>query len=338
MIDQDTDFFEIVDNFAKTAHVQSKCIIESRLDFIPQITIAIPTYKRPDLLREALDSALNQTDYFNYEVIVVDNNPERDCDTEIMLMTYANNERLSYFKNVENLGMEGNWNRCIILSKSNFVVLLHDDDLLLHNFLTETKDKLLKNKNIAVLKPGQFQLKNDKIFNESTLSKNNKLKRLNLWDGINHNVYGAPTGVVLNKEIFMKSGGFNSSFYPISDYVLFANLAMTSNFYFLNKPLSIYRWIENESLNANTLENFIIYNYNFGAFLYSKNIFIKHLSKHILDCRFQNTGKNMKKINDNVNFNNNILDINYKTEFEVRITLKLFSIFISIFKVILNFK
>jgi hypothetical protein len=35
MIDQHTDFFEYVDNFAKTAHIPSIPIFESNLDYIP---------------------------------------------------------------------------------------------------------------------------------------------------------------------------------------------------------------------------------------------------------------------------------------------------------------
>ena len=50
MIDKNTDFFKYVDNFAKIEHIPSVTIFESSLDYIPKITIAIPTYKRVDLL------------------------------------------------------------------------------------------------------------------------------------------------------------------------------------------------------------------------------------------------------------------------------------------------
>lgn len=73
MVDQNTEFFKIVDNFAKKAGIPSVPIIKATLDFIPKITIAIPTYKRPELLKEALDSAINQIGYTEYEIIVVDN-------------------------------------------------------------------------------------------------------------------------------------------------------------------------------------------------------------------------------------------------------------------------
>ena len=78
MIDKHTDFFQYIDNFAKIAHVVSvpvkKAILES-----PLVTIAIPTYKRADLLKEAIDSALNQDYEGIYEVIIRKGKTRRNC-------------------------------------------------------------------------------------------------------------------------------------------------------------------------------------------------------------------------------------------------------------------
>ena len=45
-------------------------------------TIAIPTYKRADLLKEAIDSCLAQKTNIPFVIMIVDNNPERDCKTD----------------------------------------------------------------------------------------------------------------------------------------------------------------------------------------------------------------------------------------------------------------
>lgn len=262
MIDQNTDFFKIEDNFAKTAHVPSKCIIESRLDFEPQITIAIPTFKRPDLLREALDSALNQIDYSNYEVIVVDNNPERDCDTETMMMTYANNERISYFKNDENLGMAGNWNRLFTLAKGKFVVMLHDDDVIFSNFLKECVSVLLKHNNIAILKPKSYKwwMKDNVNLQNVDFSENDTLKLNRLFDISNYGGYllGPPSGCFFDKEKVKKIGGFNIDYYPSIDYFFVVLFSKYFEVYNYDKTLSLYRYDSNETLKKTTLDNHII--------------------------------------------------------------------------------
>ena len=73
------------DNMQETAQTPSFCI-KSFGDYnIPQYTIAIPTFNRVDLLKLAIDSAVNQDDFSDYEILVVDNNPERDDATELLM-------------------------------------------------------------------------------------------------------------------------------------------------------------------------------------------------------------------------------------------------------------
>ena len=67
MMDKHTDFFKYIDNFAKIAHVVSVPVKNPEMES-PLVTIAIPTYKRADLLKEAIDSALNQDYDETYEV------------------------------------------------------------------------------------------------------------------------------------------------------------------------------------------------------------------------------------------------------------------------------
>src|SRR5258707_5783419 len=104
MVDQSTDFFQILDNFKEHADIPSILISASKLDFIPKVSIVIPTYKRTDLLKEALDSALNQVGYEYYDIIIVHDVAERGDATEQLLSTYSN-KRISYYKNAATLTM-----------------------------------------------------------------------------------------------------------------------------------------------------------------------------------------------------------------------------------------
>ena len=97
---------------------------------MPLVSIVIPTYKRVSTLRETLDSAIRQTGNHNYEILVVDNNPERGDETELLMAEYVSVKNLLYFKNTANIGMAGNWSRCSELAHGEWVVLIHDDDLL----------------------------------------------------------------------------------------------------------------------------------------------------------------------------------------------------------------
>lgn len=213
MIDQHTDLFKYVDNFSKTAHIPSISIIESKIDYIPEITIAIPTYKRTDLLKEAIDSAINQIAYTNYDIIVVDNNPERDCDTEKLMRSY-NNPIISYYKNSENLGMVGNWNRLFTLAKGIYVVMLHDDDLLYPNYLSTIIKSCSKLPNVDIVFP-KHNRSNYRIIKKS--GNNNQIIKgckVKLEHFINGNFIGPPVGMCVKKCFFFQQMVLEMNFTP----------------------------------------------------------------------------------------------------------------------------
>ena len=112
-----TNLFGFKNNFSKIANIGYERIKWDQNLLSKSVTIAIPTFKRPDLLKIALDSALNQINFDDYCVIVVDNNPIRNCETEKLIESYENHNFI-YVKNKINIGMCNNWNRCIEISNS----------------------------------------------------------------------------------------------------------------------------------------------------------------------------------------------------------------------------
>ena len=307
MIDSNTDFFKIVDNFAKTAHVPSIPIIEAKLDFVPKVTIAIPTYKRPDLLKDALESALNQVGYDEYDVMVVDNNPERNCETEKLIYSYSD-KRLSYYKNAENLGMEGNWNRLFTFAKGPWVVMLHDDDLLLPDFIRVCMSIVFKHPNIGILKPLQYEWYDDgKKLKLPGFTCTKKLKRIYEIDNLRGFVLGPPTGLLLNKEKVHLIGGFNSEMHPSSDFCFIVLFSYFFQVYQIDQVLSIYRWMQNESLKAATLQGFINNDYHLYSYLFKHFKFPNKLSENILNFKFMGIEELYRKIDENLKFDIKIL-------------------------------
>ncbi|HET6848292.1 MAG TPA: glycosyltransferase [Gaiellales bacterium] len=92
----------------------------------PRVTVAIPTRNRAAFLREAIASALAQT-FDDIEVLVCDNASEDD--TAAVVGSFAD-PRLRYERNDRDLGMVGNWNRCIELARGELIANLADDDLM----------------------------------------------------------------------------------------------------------------------------------------------------------------------------------------------------------------
>lgn len=91
-----------------------------------KLTIAIPVYNRYESFEDALLSAVKQV--VKVEVIVVDNASSHNKFEEFTKS--INLKNVTYYRNTTNLGMYGNWNRCIELCKTEFVMILCSDDLL----------------------------------------------------------------------------------------------------------------------------------------------------------------------------------------------------------------
>lgn len=91
----------------------------------PLVCICIPTYNAEKTLAATLESVLNQT-YQNLVVQVVDN---ASTDNTVAVAHSFSDPRLSVHQNPENIGGEGNFNRCITLSRGKYTAIYHADDL-----------------------------------------------------------------------------------------------------------------------------------------------------------------------------------------------------------------
>lgn len=127
------DYFACEDNFCKTKDLPSHLMQGTHREKAPRFTIVIPTYKKPELLKAAVKSALAQPGS-DYQILVVDDVPGGDAATGQVLRALAD-ERLLYYVNQINLGLFANWNRCFELARSEWVIMLHDDDLLTRDYL-----------------------------------------------------------------------------------------------------------------------------------------------------------------------------------------------------------
>lgn len=131
------DFFkEGKENFFDGRVVQSDIVYGKHWDKSPLVTVIITTYKRPKLLKQALESALGQENFTDYQVLVVDNEAapwEQETETSILMQEYQNNDKVIYYRN--RVAADYKMDTAINYSRSKWVCFLHDDDLLVRNHL-----------------------------------------------------------------------------------------------------------------------------------------------------------------------------------------------------------
>ena len=100
---------------------------------VPWVSFCMSTYKRPDLLRQALTGILEQT-FTEFEVVVSDNDPEKSAEPVVKAI---GDPRLHYFSNGINLGMIASYNKSIERARTPYIVMITDDDPVTGNFLAE---------------------------------------------------------------------------------------------------------------------------------------------------------------------------------------------------------
>lgn len=131
------DFDKQENCFLKTETVVSHLLYKRDTNTkIPFITIFIPTYKRAELLRQAIKSVLRQRVSFEWELLVIDNEAYdgKPNATEKAVRSFVC-KHIYYYRNASSLRVSDNFNRGFKLAKAPWVIMLHDDDLLIKNAL-----------------------------------------------------------------------------------------------------------------------------------------------------------------------------------------------------------
>lgn len=92
---------------------------------LPSISVIIPTYGREEVLRDTLVDVLKQ-DYPNYEVLVVDQTPTHEPETETALQQLADAGKIQWFR-VSWASLPGARNYAVRRAKGEIMLFIDDD-------------------------------------------------------------------------------------------------------------------------------------------------------------------------------------------------------------------
>lgn len=91
-----------------------------------RVSICIPCYKRPDLAKEAIESALNQSPP-PYEILIGDDSPD-DLTRQMVDAIDAGATRIRYWKHAPSLGQARNVQFLLERAQGELLSIMHDDD------------------------------------------------------------------------------------------------------------------------------------------------------------------------------------------------------------------
>ena len=250
-------FFEIKNNFVKYASVKSICMYGKRLNSGVLVSVIIPTYRRPELLYDAIKSVLSQVGFSDFEIVIVDNDDSGEFEYQIIeYLKDFSDSRICYYKNECNIGMFGNFNRGIELSKGEWIAVLSDDDILFCDYLYKMTNVLKTEPNLDRVECLHLRFKDrgkiammeqQKVDGDITKQSNISYRKINIQMYIGDN-FTAVHSQLYRREYAVAIGGFSLSLPIIADYafnVLYLHLYPNS--VQINEYLCGYRQLCNES-------------------------------------------------------------------------------------------
>ncbi|HEX2131190.1 MAG TPA: glycosyltransferase family 2 protein [Actinophytocola sp.] len=118
------------------------------------LDVVMPFYGDVSLMREAVRSVLDQDDP-RWRLTVVDDHVGPGADPSVPeWFESLDDERVRYLRNPENLGITGNFNRCLELAEHDLFTMLGCDDRMLPNYVGTVLAVWADHPDAGLIQPG----------------------------------------------------------------------------------------------------------------------------------------------------------------------------------------
>jgi GT2 family glycosyltransferase len=229
----------------------------------PKVSVCVPVYNGAQYIRDCINSILSQS-FSDFELIFI-NDASTDNSKEIIYS--FSDPRIKYFENERNLGLIGNWNKCLELSNGYYVCIFHQDDVM-------SPDNL--EKKVALL---ELEKRVGLVFSDTLVIDPAKRIVSNHWFELldpnvdfikpgrsffdlmfrNMNLICCPS-VMARRECYENVGGFDARLPFTGDMEMWMRIALFYDVAYLSEPLILYRiHTSNETQNYLTLNIIHLY-------------------------------------------------------------------------------
>lgn len=204
----------------------------------PRVSICIPTYNRAGMVGCAIASALAQT-YQDIEVVVVDN---ASTDNIEEVVASFKDPRLRFVKNKENLGLFGNFNRCIEVARGEFLHILHSDDYIDPDFTETCVAFFDEHPNVALTFTSSITHIQDQVI---TVQYADKDKIIPAPEGfqrlLRERCFILCTSVMTRKEVYQQIEKYSLEFPYSSDYYQWLKISRILDIAYIKDATVHYR-------------------------------------------------------------------------------------------------
>ncbi len=205
------------------------------------VSVCIPVYNGEATIKETLDSVISQT-YKELEIIIVDN-----CSTDrtLNIVSGANDSRIRVYKNDTNLGMVGNWNKCLEYVRGSYIQFVCADDILYPECIRRKVEMMEHCERLSMVfgaseiidSAGKVIIKRH-IFKKSCIADGGKLAKRSYYL---KNLYGEPSNVLFKAKLLAEAGNFALNTCYTTDWDMWLRLSCLGDVGYVNEILVKYR-------------------------------------------------------------------------------------------------
>ncbi|SFN88135.1 Glycosyl transferase family 2 [Mesorhizobium sp. NFR06] len=140
----------------------------------PFISVAVPTYRRPDTIRRTIDSIVGQ-DFSNWELVVSDDEGRAGASWPILEEYARSDPRIRIVENHRGRGQVENTNNAMLACKGKWIKLLHDDDWLTSGALKRFAEISMKYPSAAFMTCAAHVVEEDRVVTRSDPPEHNRV-------------------------------------------------------------------------------------------------------------------------------------------------------------------
>jgi len=196
-------------------------------------TVVIPTHNRRTMVREAIDSVLNQQGA-DYELLVVD---DGSADGTAMELQRDYGDRLHLLR-TENRGVSAARNLGVLAGSGDCIAFLDSDDLWLPGKLAAQIDFLRMNPSASICQVEELWYRDGRRVNPC---RHHRKPDGAIFERSLDLCLVSPSAVVMRRGLFERMGGFDESLPACEDYDLWLRIGVETQVHLLPQPLVIKR-------------------------------------------------------------------------------------------------
>lgn len=209
----------------------------------PKVSICIPTFNSENYLYQSIESAIRQKGQ-DFEIVVVDNCSTDQTVTLIRDFQKRSDRCINFYKNDRNIGLVGNFNKCLEYAQGEYIKFLCSDDLLLPECIEYMASALDTRQSVSLVCSGRLILNEfgeklglNKYLSKETIIRGSSATSRCLFGG---NYIGEPTAVMFRKKD-LNNHFFREDLLQLTDLEMWFRLLEKGDLLSIGNPMCAIR-------------------------------------------------------------------------------------------------